>query len=154
MKRKIKGFTLTEVIITMVLIITLSIVSMPLYRGRFSNQAKIAEGYALLGSIRDAQVSYYNEYGYFFSAFNSFAPGNNQPQSIYTYNDPVLKINAINNRYFSLFNYDDSFFSYGNWRYRICIRVFSSKVGSITQLFSTDTRSNPIVNGGSTDLSI
>ncbi|MBQ3834057.1 MAG: hypothetical protein II816_00860 [Elusimicrobia bacterium] len=152
--KKIKGFTLTEVIITMILVITLALISMPLYKGRYSNKAKMAEGYALLGAIKDAQFNYYNEYGYFLSAYNSFAVN---PQGItekYTVIDPVLGINATNNRYFTKFNYDsDHNFNVGQWRYQILIRIYSQKAGTITQLINLTQRNAPVLINGSTDLS-
>ncbi|MBQ3835183.1 MAG: prepilin-type N-terminal cleavage/methylation domain-containing protein [Elusimicrobia bacterium] len=152
--KRIKGFTLTEVIITMILVITLALISMPLYKGRYSNKAKIAEGYALLGVIKDAQFAYYNEYGYFFTSYNSFASGIWQCHNVLTYSDPVLGINAVNNKYFSLFNYDVSDPGYNFWKTKFLVKVYSNKVGTITQLISTTERSNPVLINGSTDLSI
>lgn len=151
--KRIKGFTLTEVIITMILVITLALISMPLYKGRYSNKAKIAEGYALLGAIRDAQISYYNEYGYFLTARNSFA----KVDQVYlhvTCNDPVLGINATNNKYFSCFAYDAAnYAAHEAWRSSCCFKVYSAKAGTITQLFNLTQRNEPVLIGGSTDLS-
>ena len=150
---KIKGFTLTEIIITMILIIILSLISLPIYRGRYSNYSKLAEGYALLGAIRDAQINYYNEYGYF---LNSTAWGHIST-SAWTSYDPVLNINATNNRYFSWFNAYDSIYSRGNSKDglgSLILEVRSTKAGTIQQVFNLYERRVPNVINGSTDLSI
>ena len=157
--KKIKGFTLTEVIITMVLVILLSLISMPIYRGRYSNNAKLAEGYALLGTIREAQMSYYNEYGYFLCANESFAPGaggagGTYISSSYTCLDPVLGISAVNNKYFTSFNYDSGATISQQWRYQIHLRVRSAKAGTIMQLFNLTERHDITVIGGNTNLNI
>lgn len=144
----------------MVLVITLSLVSMPLYKGRYSNNAKLAEGYALLGAIKDAQINYYNEYGYFYA--RSGAHGG---QEYWTVVEPGLGINALNNRYFTWFNacYDvsDWYIStnpadqYNMYRRRFYAAVRSSKVGTIRLLYDVSMKSSgPEVISGSTDLSI
>ena len=152
--KRIKGFTLTEVIITMILVITLALVSMPLYKGRYSNKAKIAEGYALLGAIKDAQINYYNEYGYFFCAANSFASGVTDVQKIFTFADPVLGINAVNNKYYSSFCYNITDKYNAANRTVLLFQVQSKAAGTITQKFTLSERNNPVVINGSTDLSI
>ncbi|MBQ3834904.1 MAG: type II secretion system protein [Elusimicrobia bacterium] len=154
--KKIKGFTLTEVIITMMIVIVLSLVSLPIYKGRHSNLSKLAEGYALLGAIRDAQISYYNEYGNFLAAVHSYGIGTSRVDNgVATSFDPVLGINAINNKYFSLFNFNPPGISVqeGKINYIVTMKVFSQKAGSITQIFNITERNEPIVNGANTDLS-
>ncbi|MBQ3835261.1 MAG: hypothetical protein II816_07095 [Elusimicrobia bacterium] len=155
--KRIKGFTLTEVIITMVLVITLALISMPLYKGRYSNKAKIAEGYALLGAIKDAQFNYYNEYGYFLAATHSFAPGVNKPNDVFTMRDPVLGVNAVNNNYFTAFNYHvNDAWNQGNppqYTYMFIVNVRSAKAGTIIQTFNLTQKYKPSVINGSTDLS-
>ncbi|MBQ3834826.1 MAG: prepilin-type N-terminal cleavage/methylation domain-containing protein [Elusimicrobia bacterium] len=148
MKKKIKGFTLMEVIITMIIVITLSLISWPIYRGRHREYTMLAEGYALLGAIKEAQINYYNEYGNFLCATNSFGSSSGYACNDYTAADPVLGINVMNNRYFSWFNYDTYYSWVGKWKYEICIRVLSKDVGTITQLFNLTERSEPTVLGG------
>ena len=150
---KKRGFTLTEVVITMILVITLALISLPLYRGRFSNKAKLAEGYALLGAIKDAQFDYYNEYGYFLghNAALKVAWGSDAK----TCNHPVLGINAINNRYFTLFNaHNPNGVNHdGEYAYQFRAAVYSAKAGTITQLFDITKRYDPVVTNMNTDLS-
>ncbi|MBQ3834271.1 MAG: prepilin-type N-terminal cleavage/methylation domain-containing protein [Elusimicrobia bacterium] len=151
---KAKGFTLTEVIITMILVIILSLVAMPLYKGRYSNYAKIAEGYALLGTIREAQFNYYNEYGYFLRQNNSFGSGSEESSQVSTIYDPVLGISASNNRYFTSFKY--ATWSSGDTHFKVGFYavVFSAKAGTIEQTFNITKRFSPVVRNASTDLSI
>ncbi len=59
-----KGFTLVELVIVIAIVIILSVISVPIYRGYIDN-AKWAEGYALLGAIVSSQKAYYSEYGNF-----------------------------------------------------------------------------------------
>ena len=67
MRKKIKGFTLLELIITISIVMVLSLISWPIYRKHSKEYTVLAEGYALLGAIKEAQINYYNEYGYFFA---------------------------------------------------------------------------------------
>ena len=94
-KLKIKkrtGFTLIELVITIVLIATLSAISVPIYN-QHTKKAKYAECYTLLASIRDAELMYRSEY----SSFYKFG---------YTANEKVLGINASSNKYFTWFSVD------------------------------------------------
>ncbi len=92
MKRKLKGFTLVELVITIAIVIILSVISVPIYRG-YVDKAKMSEGYALLGTILSAQKSYYSEHGNFYSW-----PG------YWTEYNTVLGIDARGNKYFTFFN--------------------------------------------------
>ena len=92
-----KGFTLVELVITIAIVIILSVVSVPIYRG-YTEKAKIAEGYALLGMILSAQKAYYSEYGNFLSWANS-----SSGSSSLTNNEEVLGIDARGNKYFTWF---------------------------------------------------
>ncbi len=95
MKRKLKGFTLVELVITIAIVIILSAVSVPIYRG-YVNKAKLSEGYALLGTILSAQKAYYSEYGNFLSI--------QQTATKYCTNyEPILGIDARGNKYFTSF---------------------------------------------------
>ncbi len=94
MKRKLKGFTLIELVITIAIVIILSVVSVPIYRG-YVSKAKWTEGYALLGTILSSQKTYYSEYGYFFSGTAETA--------VPTAYCRVLGIDASGNKYFTCF---------------------------------------------------
>lgn len=101
MKIKIKGFTLTELVIAIAIIIVLSTISVPIYKDYVYN-SKITEGYLLLSSIRDAQMRYYNEYGSFLddnaSSFKALGT--------YTSYESVTGVDARTNKYFKTFNWD------------------------------------------------
>ncbi len=96
MKRKLKGFTLVELVITIAIVIILSVISVPIYQG-YTYKAKMSEGYALLGTILSAQKAYYSEYGCFFRSKNSLALDGA------TNYEPDLGIDARGNKYFTLF---------------------------------------------------
>lgn len=109
-RKKEKGFTLVELVITLIVIIILMSVSIPLYRSNTDN-FKLAEGYALLATIRSAQERYYSEYGCFLiSACGSGGSGRDGDSNPYaTCNEEVLGVNARMNKYFSLFCIDTSY---------------------------------------------
>ena len=92
-----KGFTLVELVIVIAIVIILSVVSVPIYRG-YVDKSKMAEGYALLGTVLSAQKTYYSEYGNFLMAKNSSA-GN----KYWTDNELVTGIDARGNKYFTWF---------------------------------------------------
>ena len=87
------AFTLVELVITIAIVIILSVISVPIYRG-YVDKAKWSEGYALLGTILSAQKAYYSEYGNFFrtSITNSR-----------TDYEQTLQIDARGNKYFTNF---------------------------------------------------
>ena len=93
-----KGFTLVELVITIAIVIILSVISVPIYRG-YVDKAKTSECYALLGTILSAQKAYYSEYGNFYG--NAF----------YTDYEPVLGVDARGNKYFTYY------FVNANWNY-------------------------------------
>ncbi len=93
--KKIKGFTLVELVITIAIVIILSVVSVPIYRG-YVDKAKWSEAYSLMGTCLSAQKSYYSEYGNFLRTQES--SGN-----YYTCNEVVLGIDARGNKYFTWF---------------------------------------------------
>ncbi len=99
MKKK-KGFTLVELVIVIAIVIILSVVSVPIYRG-YINKAKMAEGYALLGMVLSAQKAYYSEYGMFLHGYKSSAGTDNDG---YTCNETVLGIDSRGNKYFTWFD--------------------------------------------------
>ncbi len=97
MKKNSKGFTLVELVITIAIVIILSVVSVPIYRG-YTDKAKMAEGYSLLGLILSAQKSYFSEYGNFLKSVNSSSGADK-----FTANETVLGIDARGNKYFTSF---------------------------------------------------
>ncbi len=101
MKRKLKGFTLVELVITIAIVIILSVISVPIYRG-YTDKAKYAEGYALLGTILSAQKSYFSEYGMFLDDY-----GTSNGASRWSSYESVLNIDARGNKYFSWFWWDN-----------------------------------------------
>ena len=98
--KRLKGFTLVELVITIAIVIILSVISVPIYRG-YVDKAKMAEGYALIGQILSCQKNYYSEYGIFLD--DNVALGRD---CVFTNNDPVLGIDARGNKYFTWFNYN------------------------------------------------
>ena len=91
LKERSVGFTLVEMIITMVIVVILSAISVPIYKD-YVKKSKISEGYVLLSAIRSAQERYYTEYGTFYAVGGD------------TCNEEVLAINAMTNKYFTIFN--------------------------------------------------
>ncbi len=84
------GFTLVELVIVIAIVIILSVISVPIYRG-YVDKAKWSEYYALFGTIISAQKAYYAEHGNFLE------------DSIWTYNETILGIDARGNKYFKYF---------------------------------------------------
>ena len=87
------AFTLVELVITIAIVIILSVISVPIYRG-YVDKAVLSEGYALLGTILSAQKSYYSEYGNFLEHKDSNG---------YTCYEPILGIDVRGNKYFTCF---------------------------------------------------
>ena len=88
-KKKYTGFTLVELVITIAIVIILSVVSVPIYRG-YTKSAKMSEAYALLGTVLSSQKAYFSQYGNFLKFGNSAAASGK--------ND-VLGIDARGNKY-------------------------------------------------------
>ncbi|MBQ3833931.1 MAG: prepilin-type N-terminal cleavage/methylation domain-containing protein [Elusimicrobia bacterium] len=95
MKKFLKGFTLVELIIVITLVTILSMISVPIYKD-YIVEAKMAEGYALLNQIKEAQMQYYATYENFFWAYD-------ENKTYWTCNSEVLGVNARLNKYFTLF---------------------------------------------------
>ncbi|MBQ3835039.1 MAG: prepilin-type N-terminal cleavage/methylation domain-containing protein [Elusimicrobia bacterium] len=95
-KINVKGFTLTELVIVISIVIILSMISIPVYYGHVKN-AIWDEAYAFFAQIRDAQLLYRSEYGCFLNGYNGYSEGGT------TYN-PVLGINGKLNKYFTAFS--------------------------------------------------
>ncbi|MBQ3833988.1 MAG: type II secretion system protein [Elusimicrobia bacterium] len=102
LKRTILGFTLTELIVVISLVVILSLISVPVFNSN-KDKAKMTEAYVLLAAIRDAQKRYYSDYGTF------YRPTSYNPRECI--ND-VLGINATSNKYFTRFC-----ISYWDYRY-------------------------------------
>ena len=90
------GFTLVELVIVIAIVIILSVISVPIYRG-YVDKSKMAEGYALLGTILSAQKAYYSEHGNFLRDLESSAKGFDMPL------ETILGIDARGNKYFTAF---------------------------------------------------
>ncbi len=90
------GFTLVELVIVIAIVIILSVISVPIYRG-YVDKAKWSEGYALLGTLLSAEKAYYSEYGNFYNTVG-YGPGKNQVHVC-----PVLGVDARGNKYFTHF---------------------------------------------------
>ena len=91
------GFTLVELVITIAIVIILSVISVPIYRG-YVNKANDSEGYALLGTIFSAEKAYFSEHGHFYK----------DRVCAWTEFQPLLGIDARGNKYFSLFRIDQN----------------------------------------------
>lgn len=144
------GFMLVEMIITLMVIITLSLLSFPLYKGRTNTTSKLAEGYALLGTVIDAQVAYYNEYGNFLAPPSAIYGTNGLACDKFTCYDPCLGINAINNRFFTSFNaygIHDYVVRTGHFGYHFTAIVQSANAGTISLEYNLTQRFEPEVSG-------
>lgn len=93
-----RGFTLIEMIIIVIVVGILSFISVPLYKGHVE-KAKLTEGYALLGALREAQLKYYVEYGEFLPSTLANGYVNYNP----TCYSAVLNLDARSNKYFTIF---------------------------------------------------
>ena len=96
------GFTLVELVIVIAIVIILSVISVPIYRG-YVDKAKLAEGYALLGQVLSAQKAYCSEYGYFYKSTYTHGPSIGYYDAFCKSYDTVLGIDARGNKYFSTF---------------------------------------------------
>ncbi len=94
------GFTLVELVIVIAIVIILSVVSVPIYRG-YIDKAKMSEAYALWGAVLAAQKAYYGEYGNFYLE--------KQTDLNETAYSSVLGVDARGNKYFSWFRIGSDF---------------------------------------------
>ncbi len=72
--KAIKGFTLVELVIVIVIVGILSIIAVPVYRG-YTKKAMATEGKALLGVVLRAQRVYFSEFNRFITSAQSGALG-------------------------------------------------------------------------------
>ncbi len=87
--RLMKGFTLVELVITIVIVGILSLVAVPIYRN-YVRRAMGSEASALLGAINNAEKIYFTENaGFYTVGLTSF--------------DETLDIDARANKYFTSF---------------------------------------------------
>jgi len=87
-----KGFTLIELMTVVIIVGILASAAVPIYRGQIK-RAIAAEGEALLGSVRTAELVYYSEHGEYKDVSNGGDPDT----------DP-LGIDASKNRYFTSYS--------------------------------------------------
>jgi prepilin-type N-terminal cleavage/methylation domain-containing protein len=92
--KRVKGFTLIELIIVIVIISILALVSVPIYRG-YTRRAMASEGRALVGSIATSEKVYLAEHGAYLAVA---ATGLNA----------ALDIDATGNKYFRTFTITQS----------------------------------------------
>lgn len=90
--KKIKGFTLIELVIVIVIVGILSIVAVPIYRG-YTRKAMATEAKALLKTIQSSEKVYFSEFYSYKKIIN-------------TSFDEQLDIDARANKYFTGFKVD------------------------------------------------
>ena len=93
------GFTLVELVIVIAIVILLSVISVPIYRG-YQRKATQTEGHVLLGKIQLAQNTYYKQNGH----FQNIAWLDGCSDSSLTSYNPRLGVDARKNKEFKLFN--------------------------------------------------
>ena len=84
--KSMKGFTLVELVIVIVIVGILSVVAVPVYKG-YTKKAMATEGKALLGAVNTSQKVYFAEWGNFAASAVS----------------TVLDVNASTNKYFTTY---------------------------------------------------
>jgi prepilin-type N-terminal cleavage/methylation domain-containing protein len=89
-KRKVKGFTLIELVIVIVIIGILSAISVPLYKN-YTRKAMAAEGKALVGAVSSAEKAYLIEKATYLGVAST------------GYNS-TLDIDARGNKYFTTYS--------------------------------------------------
>ena len=86
--KNIFGFSLPELMITLVVVAVISVISVPIYKG-YVKRGITSEGSSLLGEINAAQQIYYTRYGKFYAGTAALKF------------DRVLGINTETNNYFT-----------------------------------------------------
>lgn len=126
------GFTLVELVLVISIVVVLSVISGPIYRS-YAYKARQAEGYALLGTIRSAQESYYGEYEEFLMAY--YGSGKTKGN---TCNEEVLGIDARPNKYYTWFSIaDNSNVGGDNWyKYSFKAVVYGTAAANLTMIFN------------------
>lgn len=129
--KKIKGFSLTEVIVTVLIIAVLGVISGPIYNS-YSTKTKQAEGFLLLGAIKDAHMKRYVDSGQFCT------PEHEAYSMEWTANSPSLGIDARANKYYTWFNANTQCRRYGGGTAFTAI-VQGKNVANITMIYSLTT---------------
>lgn len=96
--KNMKGFTLVELIIVIVIVGILSIVAVPVYKG-YTKKAMGTEAKSLIGSIATAERVYFAEYSNYWATSTSGTAQAGSGQL--TGYDKVLDVDARNNKYFT-----------------------------------------------------
>ncbi len=96
-----RGFTLIELVITIVIIGILSIIAVPVYRG-YTRRAMAAEARALVGAVAAAQRVFYAEYRSYLTLGSPAVAGLDRNLTGTALNT-TLDVDARNNRYFTSF---------------------------------------------------
>lgn len=125
-----KAFTLTELVITIAIIIVLATISTPIYK-KYVLESRRSEGYILLGTIRDAQMRYYSEFRRFLSGNNSSI----KSYAVFSCNENVLGVDARTNKYFTSFRLDGGaydFIVYAQSRDAGIITLYFNKTSGVT----------------------
>ena len=119
-----KGFTLIELMVVVIIVGILAAAAVPIYRGQIK-RAIAAEGEALLGSVRTAELVYYSEHGKYLDVDE----GGDE--------DDPLGIDATKNRYFKSYSvkgntaittYDDE---EGGHHYEIAMNIDTGEIKRI-----------------------
>jgi len=121
-KRKMwkKGFTLIELMTVVIIVGVLAAAAVPIYRGQI-NRAIWAEGEALCGSVRTAELVYYAEH------------------ETYTTDKDEIDIDASKNRYFKEYSLNDgdnptvtATGEYNGKTYKVTMEIATGKITSRT----------------------
>ncbi len=128
-KRRSRGFTLVELVIVIAIVIILSVVSVPIYRG-YIDKAEMTEAYALLSTCLSAQKAYYSEHGNFLAHYSNAAPDG------YTNYHPILGIDARGNKYCTFFRATSSAYDWSKYFFSAAVYkpVNSRKEKKVLQL--------------------
>ena len=124
--RKInKGFSLTEIIITVAIIAILASISGPIYNS-YSTKSKQAEGYLLLGTIKDAQMRWHNDTGYFLKEGGD------------TCYHEIFGIDARANKYYTKFNVYTAVMNHVNG-YQFGSVAYGNGASNVTMIYDTNS---------------
>ena len=158
---KIRGFSLIELVLVIAIIMVLSLVSGPLYRNH-ANKSRQTEGYALLGTIRAAQESYFGEFGNFLYETESSSGKNRTPVGY----EEVLGIDARMNKFYKTFkvgawagfnspdgSHVDNWASAGQARYAFCAVAYGSGGAANLIMLYNRTAGVEIYVAGDTNIS-
>ena len=129
--KKNKGFSLTEIVVTIVIIVVLSTISGPIYNS-YSVKTKQAEGILLLGTIKDAQMKWYNDNGCFWGQYSS----NGTNSSSATAFNTTLGIDSRPNKYYKTFRANTNRKDIGGKTF--CAVVYSDEAKNLSMICPED----------------